>query len=550
MARKIKANSHSVFEMVLVDVSTRLIALPADRVDSEIMLAQREICACLDIDISALWQKDLQYPGSLTTTHVFVPPDFSVPVPEVMDAKDTFPWSMKRLFEGEIIIISRMADLPAAAARDLELYQHFGIKSALTFPLSAGGGPVFGALSFNDFRKERAWSTELVGKLRLVAQVFANAIARKRTYEKLERSALFLTETAGIGKVGGWEFDIDTGKQTWTAETYNIHEVDPSYEPTMEKGLAFYTPASRPIIEQAVRRAIEHGTPYELELEIVTAKGHQRDIRTIGRADLAHRRVHGFIQDISVRKQNEREMTQLRLDLTNVARVMSLNEISTSLAHEINQPLGAILNNAEAAKILLSQAQDKREVIQEIVDDIIQDAKRAGDVVRRVRGIVKKADAHFEPLPTNTLIEDVLVLLKSSLAMSNVTLHLDLKPGLPNIRGDRIRLQQVLLNLVTNALEAMKETPSKLLTVRSAMQASDMVTVSISDSGPGIAEASRAALFQPFFTTKKDGLGLGLSICKSIIDEHGGKIWEDNNPGGGATFSFSLKAWREEEVLA
>jgi len=203
------------------------------------------------------------------------------------------------------------------------------------------------------------------------------------------------------------------------------------------------------------------------------------------------------------------------------------------------------LNNAEAARVLLSQAQDKLEEIPEIVEDIIQDAKRAGDVVRNVRGLVKKSDANVESLHINTLIDDVLALLHNTIAMNNVALHLDLKPDLPNVRGERVNLQQVLLNLVMNALDAMKESPSRILTVRSAMNTPDMVTVSVSDTGPGIAEAQRAMVFQPFFTTKKDGLGLGLSICRSIITEHGGRIWEEANPGGGATFSFSLKAWRE-----
>jgi len=372
-----------------------------------------------------------------------------------------------------------------------------------------------------------------------------NIDERKRAEQSLKKSERFLAETARLGKVGGWEFDIDTGKQIWTAETYDIHEVDPTYQPTVEKGIAFYAPASRPIIEQAVKRISENGEPYELELEIVTAKGHRRDVLTIGRADLEHRRIHGFFQDITERKQNEREVAELRLERAHLARVLTVDEISSSLAHEINQPLGAILNNAEAAKILLSQARGKQGDIPEIIDDIIHDAKRAGDVVRKVRSIMKKGDASFEPLSVNVLIDEALAFSHSSLVLNDVTLHLELTPDLANIQGNRIRLQQVLLNLVTNALDVMKNAPTRRLAVRSTMEGPDTVIVSISDSGPGIAESRQAFLFQPFFTTKKDGLGLGLAICRSIIEEHGGRIWAENNPGAGATFSFSLKAWRE-----
>jgi len=667
-----KPASLSPFESLIVDISTRFIALPADRVDGEIMLAQQQVCECLGLDVSVLWQRLPKNPGSLTTTHIFLPPDFPVPVPE-MDAKDTFPWSMERLFDGETIVLSRMADLPAAAARDLEVFRHYGIRSSLTFPLSAGGGPVFGVVSFNSFREERAWPTDIVDKLRIVAVIFANALAHqradqalresearyrsilerssegiyqvsvegrilfanpaaarilgydspedlmssvtdlgsqvwanpeersrviqmaeegglvqgyecqfrrkdgtlvwvsldtrpfrgpdgriiysdgmienidehKRAEKALQKNRDLLEEIERIGNVGGWEVDLDTMKQTWTAEIYSLHEVDPSYEPTVEKGIQFYTPASRQVIERLLRQAIEHGEPFDAELEIITAKGRLRNVLVMGRADLENRRISGFFQDITQHKQDEAERIQLRLELTHLARVLTLNEISASLAHEINQPLAAILANAETVKILLPQAQDKREAIPEIVDDIIQDARRAGDVVRKVRGIVKKGDVQFEPLRINALIEDVLMLLNGSLAMNSVMPCLDLKPGLADIRGDRVRLQQVLMNLVMNAIDAMKGMPSRILTIRSATDGPDTVTVSVGDSGPGIPEAGRAKVFQAFYTTKKDGLGLGLPICRSIIEEHGGRIWEDQNPGGGSTFSLSLKAWRE-----
>ena len=665
----------SAFESLLVDISTRFISLPGDRLDSEILLAQRQVCECLGLDVSSLWQSDLEHPGSLTATHVYVPPDFPVPVLK-MDAKDTFPWSMVRIFKGETVVLSHMTNLPAAAARDLELFRYYRIQSSVAFPLSTGGSPVFGCLAFNTYRRQLTWSTELIDKLRLVVQIFANAVAHKRAdqalqesearfrgifegsiegiyrsssdgkvlvanpamakmlgydsaeaaildimdlgqqvwrdpeersrftrqleeqgtirgyecqfrrkdgtkiwvslnsrsvfgsdgriayyetfaaditerkhaEEALEKSRSLIAEIERIGRVGAWEIDLDTRKVTWTPEIYSIHEVDPAFEPTVEAANQFYAPASRPVIERLVRRAIEHAEPYDVELEIITAKGNLRSVHSIGRADLEHRRVYGFFQDITASKQHEREMAQLRLELNHLTRVLTLNEISGSLAHEINQPLGAILNNAEAARVLLSQAQDKLEEIPEIVEDIIQDAKRAGDVVRNVRGLVKKSDANVESLHINTLIDDVLALLHNTIAMNNVALHLDLKPDLPNVRGERVNLQQVLLNLVMNALDAMKESPSRILTVRSAMNTPDMVTVSVSDTGPGITEAQRALVFQPFFTTKKEGLGLGLAICRSIIEEHRGWIWEDDNPAGGATFSFSLRAPTERSA--
>jgi C4-dicarboxylate-specific signal transduction histidine kinase len=255
--------------------------------------------------------------------------------------------------------------------------------------------------------------------------------------------------------------------------------------------------------------------------------------------------VQGYLcitRDITERRQNEIERVQLRLELAHLARVMTMNELSASLAHEINQPLGAILNNASAAKVLLSQVRDKPEDLTEIVEDIIRDTKRAGDVVRKIRGMVKKGEVQFEQVQLNMLINEMLSLFQNSININKTSLRLELTNDLPQVIGDRVHLQQVLLNLITNAMEAMQEKPLRILTIRSGFKAPDVVMVSIADSGPGIKEAVKDIVFKPFFTTKKDGLGFGLAVCRSIIEEHGGQIWAENNPDGGATISFSIKA--------
>ncbi|NWG75418.1 MAG: transporter substrate-binding domain-containing protein [Rubrivivax sp.] len=390
-------------------------------------------------------------------------------------------------------------------------------------------------------RNAAGWATRTVGVLQEITE-------RKQAEEELLKNQRLLADMERLGNVGGWEIDLDTMKLRWTAEVRHIHEVDSTFEPTVESAIQFYAPASRPVIERFLRRAMEHGEAYDVELDIITAKGNLRVVHTIGKADLEHRRVYGFVHDITASKENEREMSRLRLELTHLSRVLTLNEISGSLAHEINQPLGAILNNAEAARNLMARTQDKPEEIPEIIEDIIQDAKRAGDVVRRLRTLVKRSDTRYEPLPIHALIDEVLGLLHNAIFLNNVTLRLEEKAESALVRGDRVRLQQVLLNLVTNAMDAMLKSPSRILTVRSAMDVPETVTVSVSDTGPGIDQAKPELLFRPFFTTKRDGLGLGLSICRSIIEEHGGRIWGENHPGGGATFSFSLKTWKEESV--
>ncbi|MCX6574444.1 MAG: PAS domain S-box protein [Candidatus Aminicenantes bacterium] len=671
--------SEARFEALLFDISTRFIALPVDRIADEILRAQQEVCECLGLDISSMWEMPPGDPTAVLSTHVYVPPDYRVPVLE-MDARDFFPWSMSRLFRGETVVLSRMSDIPPEGARDLEIYRYYKIHSAVSFPLAVGGGPIFGVASFNTFRKPLTWTADLIDKLGLVAQVFGNAIYRKRIDLKLRENearyrGLFEDSLEGIyrtspaGKVlfvnpamaGMLGYDspedvlrsvTDLAGQVWADPEERarfIHRLEKegavrAYEcrfkrkdgfpvwvsisvlpmrgpggqiahfdgfadnieerKSTELALADSVKRYRTLFEVAPAGIIVVGldgrvltanslqaslygydSPRQLEglftPHFVAEKDRERAslnmksllqgkelgersytaVRRDG-SEFAvevtsvalrgpHEELQGYLcltRDITKSQQDEMERTELRLERTHLARVLTVDEISTSLAHEINQPLGAILNNAEAARILLAQGPDKALEVPEIVEDIIQDARRAGDIIRKVRRVLKKSDALFERLPVNGLIGETLEIVQNNLILNNVTLRTELAPDLADVGGDRVRLQQVVLNLVTNALDAMKEAPSKVLTLRSAMDGPDTVRVSVGDSGPGVAEAHQGSVFQPFFTTKRGGLGLGLSICRSIIEEHEGRIWQVQDPGGGAIFSFSLKAWRDQRA--
>jgi PAS domain S-box-containing protein len=368
--------------------------------------------------------------------------------------------------------------------------------------------------------------------------------------DNLRESEARLGLAADLAGVGMWSWDFKTDRIGATEKARALYGFSSDEAITFDRFLETVHPDDRDRVSRAARQAFQEGSGFSSEYRIVRPDGSVRWIKAQAQVFLkpSHEPSHmmGVSLDNSERKQNEDEMVQLRLELAHLARVMTLNEISASLAHEINQPLGAILNNASAAKLLLSQVKDTDEEIIGILQDIIQDTRRAGDVIRKIRGMVKKGDVQFEPLQMNALIEEIVELCQSSIGIGKVSLRLDLKPNLAKVRGDRVRLQQILLNLITNALEAMKEKPSRILTIRSTMQAPDIVTVSVSDSGTGIDESKMDAVFKPFFSTKKDSLGLGLAVCRSIIEEHGGRIWAENNPPGGTTFSFSLKALRGE----
>jgi C4-dicarboxylate-specific signal transduction histidine kinase len=250
-----------------------------------------------------------------------------------------------------------------------------------------------------------------------------------------------------------------------------------------------------------------------------------------------------MIHDITERKNAESEAGQLRQELAHLNRIMTMTELSSSLAHEINQPLGAILNNAATAKMLNARrAEGDAGELGEILDDIINDTNRAGQIVRKIRGIIRKETAVFEPLDLNALLEEVVELFRNPLNREKIVVREDLSRDLAPVKGDRVRLQQVVMNLIMNATDAMKSGSPRILTIRTVMQGPDTVAVSISDTGSGIDGKVKGRLFEPFTTTKKTGLGMGLRICRSILADHGGGIRAENNPDGGATFSFTLKA--------
>jgi C4-dicarboxylate-specific signal transduction histidine kinase len=240
--------------------------------------------------------------------------------------------------------------------------------------------------------------------------------------------------------------------------------------------------------------------------------------------------------------QRLHEAGRLRQELTHIGRVSALGELTASLAHELNQPLTAILNNAEVAqKLLEADAPNLRE-LREIMKDIVEDETRAADVIRRVRVLVKKGVLEHGPLDINGVVGEVAQLVRGDMASRHVPMSLALASGLPRVRGDRVQLQQVVLNLVLNGIEAMRETHGRdpALTIRTFAAGAKSVTVAIEDAGPGIDLRHIERIFEPLYTTKRDGLGMGLAIARTIIQAHGGQLRASNNAAGGATFEFIL----------
>jgi len=244
------------------------------------------------------------------------------------------------------------------------------------------------------------------------------------------------------------------------------------------------------------------------------------------------------------RRRGETDLQRNREQLAHVTRISTMGELAASLAHELNQPLTAILSNAQAAQRFLNAKPAELKEVDEILKDIVRDNNRAGEVIRRMRALVKKEELDFAPINIVSVINDVVQLVHSDGILRNIRVQIECQDGLPRVRGDRVQLQQVVLNLLINAFDAMKEAiaTERNVKVRAKTNGAGTVEVSVRDHGTGLTSNELARIFQPFYTTKREGLGMGLPISRSIIEAHGGRLWAENNADRGATFHFTVLA--------
>lgn len=311
-------------------------------------------------------------------------------------------------------------------------------------------------------------------------------------------------------------------------------------------------PEEREAVSLAVAAALDGSGKYEKEYRVVLPDGRTRWIRAWGRVDSdgagKPRLMRGVATDVTERKEAEARASRMeaeaarqRDELAHLSRVAMMGELSGALAHELNQPLTAILSNAQAAQRFLARENPDLEEIREILGDIVEADRRAGDIIRRLRSLLRKEDSTRQLVNMNELVRDVLRLTHSDRLTRGVEVRVAFTPGLPPVRGDRVQLQQVLLNLLTNACDAMEDQPRRDMAVETAVR-DGSVEVSVADRGRGIAAEDLERIFEPFVTTKAQGMGLGLSICRTIIQAHDGELWAENREEGGAIFHFRLPA--------
>ena len=357
-----------------------------------------------------------------------------------------------------------------------------------------------------------------------------------------EQQMALVADAADLG-LWVWTMPQDT---VWATERLNpLLGFEPGEPISIVSFLDHVYPEDREPTQRALQRALDEKVDYWAEYRVALPDGRQRWIAAHGRVQRPARggalRMLGVCIDITARKENEIEMARLRAELTHVGRLSSMAQLASSLAHELNQPLGAILRNAEAAELLLQTSPPDLEEVRAILADICKDDHRAGEVIDHMRALLKRRGLESIELHVADLVDEVLVVVQPDAASRQVRLGVEVPKALPPVRGDRVHLQQVLLNLMLNGMDAMADVPAerRRLVVRARQSDAGTIEVAVVDAGPGVAAAKLARLFEPFFTTKPDGLGLGLPISATIIGAHGGRIWAESGPTG-ATFCFTL----------
>jgi PAS domain S-box-containing protein len=367
---------------------------------------------------------------------------------------------------------------------------------------------------------------------------------RKRAEAEVEKAYVRLAEAQQLSKTGSFITDRLVDEHSWSQEAFRIFEFDPAARLTMAMIRNAVHPEDLRFFDDVMARGMT-GQDVEFDFRILTARGAVKYVRGMARVfeQVAGRPLLvGALQDVTESRLAEEALSRARSELTHVARVTALSALTASIAHEVNQPLAGIIMNASTCLQMLSGNPPNLNGARETARRTLRDGKRASDLVRRLRALFSKKEFKLEPLDLNDTTREVIALTLSDLQRNRVVLRCELADDLPLVTGDRVQLQQVVLNMIRNGCDAMAEVDNRArdLLIKTERSAADQVCLSVIDAGIGFGPEVAEKLFHPFYTTKSDGMGIGLSISRSIIEAHRGRLWATANAQSGATFCFSL----------
>ena len=366
-----------------------------------------------------------------------------------------------------------------------------------------------------------------------------------RGWARFSLEPIVAATAAGLGL---WSWDAQD-KRLWATQRAHAMFGSPGAGAArVDQVIAKIHREDLPRLQDALHAAISNGGEQEVHFRLSDPDGPVRWLLARGRMQVDARgrlsSLRGVLRDITEQQRAQEEAEELRRELAHAGRVSVLGTLSSSLAHELSQPLGAILLNAEAAELLLQKPNPDLGEIREILADIARDDRRAAEVIEGLRKFLKRRQLDLAQISVEDLVRDVATLLRSDAIARNVLLECSSDAGLPAIRGDKVHLSQVLINVLMNGMDAVAGQPPGLRLVRlhASSDGQGNVELTVRDTGPGIEPDAMARIFDPFFTTKSAGMGMGLSVSRTIVDAHGGRLWAENAPGGGAMFRVTLPA--------
>jgi len=382
----------------------------------------------------------------------------------------------------------------------------------------------------------------------------ADVTRRKLVEEELRRSAAFLAEAQRVSSIGSFSWLVATDELAWSEEFHRIFEFDRDKPVTFELVGTRVHPEDMPLFREHVALARVDGKDLDFDFRLQMPDASVKYMHVVahsGRNENGQMEYIGAVQDVTERRLGEEALGQVRSELVHMMRVTSLGTLTASIAHEVNQPLSGIITNANTCMRMLAADPPNIEGARETTRRTIRDGNRASEVVARLRELFSKKDTRVEPVDLNEATREVIALSLSELQRNRVILRAELADDLPLVAGDRVQLQQVILNLLRNgsdAMSAVDDRPRQLV-VRTESDEGESVRLTVQDAGVGFEPQAADKLFEAFYTTKNDGMGIGLSVSRSIIETHHGRLWAAPNDGPGATFSFSIPCGNEKPIL-
>jgi PAS domain S-box-containing protein len=431
----------------------------------------------------------------------------------------------------------------------------------------AAGVSTFGPVEVDDVVTPRGRRTLLLDahplslpghSQRRVLVTFQDITARKqaqaardlRSEEELRRSEAFLAEGQRLSSTGSFSWKVAADEITWSEQLYRIYGFDIGTPVTFDLIRTRVHPEDRTLLEKMVDQARDGMKDFEWQYRLLMPDRSIKYLHAVAHATLdqdGQLEYIAAVQDVTARRLSEEALEKARSELAKVARVSSLGVLTASIAHEVNQPLSGIITNAGTCLRMLDAEPPDVEGARETARRTIRDGNRASDVITRLRALFSTEQLTLEVLDVNEVTREVIALSVSDLQRNRVVVLTELAEDLPPVTGDRIQLQEVVLNLLRNASDAMvnvHDRPRQVL-IRTELDDGDRVRVSVRDAGVGVDPQSMSKLLDAFYTTKSDGMGIGLSVSRSIIQRHDGRLWAEPNDGPGATFSFSVPSGRE-----